>query len=281
MTSRTFGIELEFVGNLRDASNCLNNVGLGCNVEGYNHITRPQWKVVLDGSVSGGGELVSPILSGEAGIEAAKLAATALTVSGARVNKACGFHVHVSIADFNLRQAKMLVKMFAKYEDVIDTFVAPSRRGTANGYCRSNWNVHPYNTANGNLANDSAKHAAACTSLFRRIDACTSIQEVMDVYGVIMSSRYQKLNLRAYYRHRTIEFRQHQGTVDAEKVAMWVEFCLYLVECAKTTTTLLPRKDDGKYGKDRFALLFGGKHRPEMRQFFAKRAKEFRDREAR
>ena len=34
-------------------------------------------------------------------------------------------------------------------------------------------------------------------------------------------------------RHGTIEFRQHQGTTDFEKISNWVRFCAKLVQWSK------------------------------------------------
>jgi hypothetical protein len=42
--------------------------------------------------------------------------------------------------------------------------------------------------------------------------------------------RYQKLNLESLERHGTIEFRQHSGTVDAEKAVNWVRLCTAFIE---------------------------------------------------
>ena len=44
------------------------------------------------------------------------------------------------------------------------------------------------------------------------------------------SNRYFKVNAVAYSRHRTIEFRQHSGTTDYEKISHWVMFLAKLVE---------------------------------------------------
>ena len=37
----------------------------------------------------------------------------------------------------------------------------------------------------------------------------------------------------SYDRHKTIEFRQHQGTTDYKKILNWVMFCGKLVEWSK------------------------------------------------
>jgi hypothetical protein len=45
-------------------------------------------------------------------------------------------------------------------------------------------------------------------------------------------SRYMKLNCQSYEIHGTVEFRQHQGTTDGEKIVAWVVFTQMLVERA-------------------------------------------------
>jgi hypothetical protein len=44
--------------------------------------------------------------------------------------------------------------------------------------------------------------------------------------------RFVKLNYQAFWRHGTVEFRHHSGTVDAAKIIKWVVFCQKLVETA-------------------------------------------------
>ena len=66
---RKYGLEIEIVNVDRERllSN-LNQAGIECYYEGYNHQTRPHWKIVTDASVSNGYELVSPILEGDEGL---------------------------------------------------------------------------------------------------------------------------------------------------------------------------------------------------------------------
>ena len=51
----------------------LSNAGLDCKVEGYHHCNRTYWKVTTDASVPNGFEVVSPVPSGDAGLEQAKI----------------------------------------------------------------------------------------------------------------------------------------------------------------------------------------------------------------
>lgn len=49
-------------------------------------------------------------------------------------------------------------------------------------------------------------------------------------------SRYLKVNLNSFYRHGTVEFRQHGGTIEAEKIQNWViyTFLVFSVGTYKT-----------------------------------------------
>ena len=35
--------------------------------------------------------------------------------------------------------------------------------------------------------------------------------------------------MAAFWRHQTVKFRQHQGTVNADKATCWVKLCLRMV----------------------------------------------------
>lgn len=47
--------------------------------------------------------------------------------------------------------------------------------------------------------------------------------------------RYHKLNLVSLWVHGTIEFRQHSGTVDADKAVNWIELLMQFVNRAAVT----------------------------------------------
>ena len=83
--NRKFGIELEIVGISQEAARkAMQAVNIKVHQEGYNHNTKKHWKIVPDGSVHNGFEVVSPILQGEAGLEEAEIVARALEDAGAR-----------------------------------------------------------------------------------------------------------------------------------------------------------------------------------------------------
>jgi hypothetical protein len=53
-------------------------------------------------------------------------------------------------------------------------------------------------------------------------------------------NRYFKVNAVSYSRHKTIEFRQHQGSTDFAKISNWVRFCAKLVEFSKRNKLQAP-----------------------------------------
>lgn len=203
----TFGVELEMQCSYRRV--LARNNGVKFEAQGYNHIdSREVFKFVSDGSLVGAEsiECVSPILNGtQDGFETLKNACEAINAQGASVNKSCGYHVHIGAADLTDQQ---YVNVFANYqmlEGLIDSFMAPSRRGDASRWC----------------------HTLAGYDF----SACTTKREVL---RALHYDRYHKVNPCAYERHQTIEFRQHQGTTDYEKISNWVKFCIALVDFSKS-----------------------------------------------
>ena len=43
-----------------------------------------------------------------------------------------------------------------------------------------------------------------------------------------MGGRYNAVNLESYRKYGTAEFRQHGGSINADKVCNWVIFCTHL-----------------------------------------------------
>lgn len=220
-TNRRFGIEIEFcsvTGNT--LKRALEQAGINCSVEDYNHRnSETNWKVVSDGSVQdshghAGLELVSPILSGQAGLEQVKTVAKVMTAIGATINSTCGFHVHVDARDLCGADFFSCVKRYQESESIIDGFMPKSRRANNNQFCRS-----------------TSRLIERYTRVWDRDDKIfpLSKEAVVDQN----SDRYYKLNLCAFTRHGTIEFRQHSGTIDWQKQLAWIKFCLNFVEKSK------------------------------------------------
>jgi hypothetical protein len=212
--NRTFGIEIEAYGiDKHELARTLRmDEGIQAVVEGYNHQTRDHWKIVTDSSIQGENsfEIVSPVLSGEAGIAEAETVCNVITAMGGQVNSSCGFHVHVGANDIGLKGIKNVAKAWIKNEWVADTFMPKSRRDNNGYYCRSN------------AIGDE-------TEQMKAIDNAETVDDVIMRMG---NGRFHKMNLTALWRHQTIEFRHHSGTTEAAKVVNWIRFCVAFVETA-------------------------------------------------
>lgn len=215
-TSRTFGTEIEFLAGTASATEvaqALNTAGIACHDETshYNHDRRPYWKIVTDASC--GLELVSPVLSGEAGLVEIETVCSVLNSLRIKVSERCGLHVHVGANDLAKKEVAAVVSAYARYEKFFDSIVPPSRRN--NHYCQS------------------------LSNLLTHADAKRFKNEPFQGYNRIIGTRYCKVNLEAYVKHGTIEFRQHSGTVEAEKIVNWIVLLIGFVEEYRTHNTTL------------------------------------------
>lgn len=206
--NRRFGIEIE-------AYNCdkhrlaqeLRDAGVDVAVEGYNHHTSDHWKLVTDGSLTGNNtfELVSPVLEGEAGLQQLQKVCWVLDFCNVKVNNSCGLHIHMDAADFTIETWRNLAMTYRRLEPVIDSFMPDTRRN--NRYCK------------------------CLTGISER--SIMEAQNIMQLRSAFRNDRYHKLNLEAYARHRTVEFRQHSGTTNFTKMENWIRFAANMITFAK------------------------------------------------
>ena len=207
--NRNFGVEIEACNCTRERlARELTAAGINVQVEGYNHTDHTDhWKLVTDSSLSGNNtfELVSPILHGEQGLEELEKVCWVLDLCNAKVNDTCGLHVHMDAAEFDLSTWKNLILTYKRLEGVIDNFMPHSRRN--NHYCKAL-------TA---ITENSIKHA----------------RNIGDLRAAFFHNRYHKVNLEAYTRHRTVEFRQHGGSTNFTKMSAWIHFLAKMITFAK------------------------------------------------
>jgi hypothetical protein len=114
-----------------------------------------------------------------------------MRTAGMSANRSCGLHVHVDMRNSTPQQRYAIAHRYGQLEAEIDRVVAPSRRSSENYFCCSNRGA----------SMESLRH-----------------------------ERYYKVNISAFERHGTVEFRHHQGTVNARKVCNWIKFCVNFVE---------------------------------------------------
>ena len=246
-TDRTFGVELEFLfgtgsgaaRNMQAVATHLRAAGLNLTSVGtYTHAVGNGWKLVPDGSVYGGAELVSPILSGADGLAQVRKASEGLVAAGCKVNRSCGFHVHHEAKDLSVANVRTLARLINRFKVVLDGLLPPSRRGA--GYAM------PFTTEE--LARLEAAKEKTCglqqySPRAARGEGSQTHRVCRLVSGANRSrrrvcqacacQRYRVVNLRAMHKYGTVEFRQHSGTIEAEKIVAWVALTQGLVEKAK------------------------------------------------
>ena len=207
--NRNFGVEIEACNCTRERlARELTAAGINVQVEGYNHTDHTDhWKLVTDSSLSGNNpfELVSPILHGEQGLEELEKVCWVLDLCNAKVNDTCGLHVHMDAAEFDLTTWKNLILTYKRLEGVIDNFMPHSRRN--NHYCQT-----------------------LTTISEAKINRASNIS---DLRAAFSHNRYHKVNLEAYARHRTVEFRQHGGSTNFTKMSAWIHFLSKMITFAK------------------------------------------------
>ena len=246
IADRTFGIELEMhlpegktQGMLAAAIRKHARVDIKCTR--YDHMTRDYWRVTTDASLgydrSRSAEVVSPILTGERGIADARKVAEAALELGCTVSAKCGFHVHAGVADLTLDELRKVAINFVSMETAFDAIVPPSRRRDSNSFIQSNRTAFGGGYFNGGV-NKAIDAFTACADI-RSLVSAVSAASAPGGNGMSHATRYRKLNLSAYDRQKTVEFRQHAGTVEADKVEHWIRLCVAMVERSRKSQ---PRK---------------------------------------
>ena len=221
--SRTFGIEIEFGGVARDTvMSAMRAAGIRAEQQGWmRHEDRDYsnyiWQMTTDGSVrvnGFGNELVSPPMSIEGGgLEEITRVCAILEQCGAEVNKTCGLHVHHDAHEFDIKSFKNLFALYTRYEEAIDELMPKSRRGDDSHYAQSMIKTRLETT-------------------LERLADCKNVEQIAGMYP----SRYQKLNIHSFMHHGTVEFRQHNGTTNADKIINWVLITQAMVNRATGAT---------------------------------------------
>jgi hypothetical protein len=142
---RRFGIEIEHANSLSHSqiASALETSGVGVdhNATGrYSSRGYNGWQVKHDGSIRATishphqVELVSPPLPfNAAGRDSVKNALAVIRETG-KVNRSCGFHVHVEASDLNSTQLARLQHFFNSWKKVLLSYVSASRRN--NHFCK-------------------------------------------------------------------------------------------------------------------------------------------------
>lgn len=235
--NRNYGIEIEFYGfngNRLGIAEVLAEEKINCLYwDGYYAKWRfpnssdaatekeftDSWKVKGDGSLGpGGNELVSPILSGESGLEQLYKICEVFKKNNFSVKNDCGLHIHVNAKDLTALQIINVAKRYQQNEEVIDGWMKNNRRENENEFC--------YSLKNHNFFFEKFLNSEQ--------------DKKPEILCSFINNRYYKVNIRSFVRHGTIEFRQHHGTIDFEEISNWAKFCVEFTEASKEVDSVIP-----------------------------------------
>lgn len=230
---KTYGVEIEFIVSAYDrrfiAEQIKRKTGVVVSLASYSDKDATAWRLKTDSSVHGRGygmELVTPVLRGELDLQKLQAVVGVITEFG-HVNKSCGLHVHHGVQGISKIELKRILKFYLKYEYAIDNLLPPSRRGNDCRYAESNYGVIYEN-------DDLARR-------FAYLNGAPNRQRLLSNRN--FGDKYKKLNTGAYRVQGTLEFRQHSGTLCAEKIANWVRLTSAIIEMSTKRGTVI-RKDD-------------------------------------
>lgn len=222
------------------------------------------WTIGGDGSVRGQNtmEIKSPILKGQEGLREIRRFCNHLRKLGITVNRSCGLHVHIGITNaekkFNADEILMICKRYHQHQEQIDKFLARSRTGDRNEFCR------PLDTAIQSLERTLATVTEpvygpeAPPANFARMDRYQredwiargagrffwqsdqryhTVQEPITKDNVVAlancGTHYDRVSVASLGKYGTIEFRQHHGTANGAKITNWIRFLLNHVEVSR------------------------------------------------
>lgn len=225
---REFGIELEGYGfSPQEVIEVLARQEIPAYIgDGYSP-NLEKWAIGRDGTVrhSFPLEVVSPVLSGEKGLLEIRKVCDALNSLGIKTDISCGFHVHWNVKDYTGSDMINLLRLYGRYEKVLDFIFHPSRRSDSNPFIHSllrqdsmAWLYR--------LQGAFYRHAYQIAQEFEATQATSNTTSYP-------TARHHKVNICAYNKYRTVEFRQHEGTFDYEEIKNWIIFSQQLVDRAK------------------------------------------------
>lgn len=229
LVARRFGIEIEYNAtsyNSRDAIvRDLVAAGIPAQVEGYNHNTRPHWKMTTDATVTGG-ELVSPIMAGDtASLDEVRDAIRIVKANGGTTAMTVGMHVHHDVTDFTTPQMRVRL---------VDTLRCAERAMMA---------YVPANRTNGMISHGAV--ALTPTDWDRVTAAVRNItpgaRPGNSNYDDSVVTRAAFFNITApMWKYGTVEFRGLGATLHAGKVRVWVRMGQALIEAARQGIDIIP-----------------------------------------
>ncbi len=179
-----------------------------------------------DGSINEGDgigrELVTPKLSGTKGKELLKTVCSELVKNKFKVNASCGLHAHIDTSEYknNLALIKILFQFYLAFEPVIFSYLPMSRR--KNTYCLPlSEFYHAKEVA-------SARDQEVLEAIWYREQSKEKRENIKA--HKYHESRYAGINFHSLFSHHNIEIRYHSGTIDHNKIDMWIKLHVAIID---------------------------------------------------
>ena len=215
---QAFGVEIEVESITISRATAVVDRVLGGTYGSLRMADGRRWKVVSDGSLCGGCEVVSPKLM-YADIPLVQDVVRALRSAGAKVNGRTGLHIHVDASGHNGKSLRTLVRMVRAQEDLIlkALNVNPSRQR----FCQpiDERFLRALRSARRNRQS-LARTWYSTHNGGRRVDVR---RETGHHYN---HTRYHGVNLHAVWSHGTVEFRYFNGTLHAGEMRSYINLVL-------------------------------------------------------
>jgi len=181
---------------------------------------------VTDGSLGDDGrEYVSPILQGDEGFHEIRKFAGILQGWGYFVNRSCGLHVHIDGRDLGCEDIKKILKITRYFEPVLYAMLPESRHEGS------------YSVPLERFPKSRFRIAARDEEALKKLWYGPRGSGRVDLKSKYHHSRYYGLNIHSWFFRRSLEFRYHSGTLNAQKITNFIVICQALVDKAKESKT--------------------------------------------
>jgi len=185
--------------------------------------------VVEDGSLPDEGfELNTSPASGNKWVAMIENVCEALESDDARVNRDCGYHVHVDARDYDFAALQRLIEVYAVIEEALFSVVARSRQH--NQYCEKCGQRFLECSRLGIDPEDKVAKATYGKDADRDAIRSAKYQKYPLGYGRV---RYAALNLHSWNFRGTLECRLHQGTLNPRNITNWGILWAAIIDWAK------------------------------------------------
>jgi len=213
------------------------------NCEDYEDIQDSTiWACKTDCSIDGM-EFISPVLWGDQGLR--EVARFCKLASNWEFDSKCGYHVHLDMTHELWRNMRSIAYAYLRTYPTIWSKMVTSRR------------------ADNAMCGEAGYHNSELRQIHSYDDWC---------YFVGIRDRFEFVNWRAWFSHRTLEIRLHEGTLNNRTIINWIKLHSVFID---TVRTLEPDDIDLHFGSnsawDNFSEIIGD----ELSTFYRGRATSF------